>query len=551
MVHKHYYKRLAEKITTCWALFLWAFLALFLMAIALSMLPIMVQQILHAAFIEKNAETIQTSLLAIIMLLIIRSTTDFSGHYLMRKAGNHLCMQLNATLFEKLLNLTPRDYQSLDKHQATDTVLINIQQISQSTMQIITLLVRDTLIVMSLVLCLAWLNKDFALLVLLLIPFILLILQVIQGQPNADPRAHPPAFIKLANQLQRSIENYRQVRLYGGQRQECRRLKKETQSIQQNDMQQDNYKAFVVALCQLVILLIIVAITYLMLQQVLRETFSLDQISAFVAAALLLIAPIKRLASIPQRLQINQKYLEQVFSLLEQNIASDHDGKALPKIQGKLTFEHVNFTSQESGKPALCNIDLEIKPGETVALICEDKHIRSLFIDLMLGFHQPTTGKMLLDARPFTEIRHADLLAQFAMISNEPVILNDSVAGNIAYGSTECANEASITAVTHASLASIFVREMPDGLQTHVDESGMNITRQQWQKIAIARAMLKNAPILIIDDLWFQADQVPLNDALAKLTHNRTTIILTHAMPATRECIEHVFLLEDGVISEI
>lgn len=550
MIHRHYYKRLIEEMTSCWTVILWAFLFFLIIAVTLSILPILIQQILLASFVEKNAAAIQTGMLTMMMLLITRSLADYGGHYLMRKAGNRLCMQLNCALFDKLLNLPHQYYQNLNKHHAIDTVLISIKQTSRSTVQIITILVRNTLIVISLVLCLAWLDQNFALLVLLLIPFAIIMLQIVQNQEDVKSHTHAPAVNKLTSHLQRSIENYRLIRLYGGQQQECKRLKNDAQSIQNNDMQQINYIAFVATLCQLVMILIVVAITYLITQQILKGAFTLEQTGAFITALLLLITPIRRLASIPQALQVAQKYLEQVFSLLDQHTVSDDSDKTLPESQGKLTFDHISFFDQKSGKPMLQRINLKIRSGETVAIICKTKHLRSQIVDLMLGFYQPTTGKMLLDDNPFTEIKHADLLAQFALISSESVILNDRIAGNIAYGSTECADEASITAAAYSARASTFIREMPDGFQTRVDEKGTNLTLQQWQHIAIARAMLKKPSILIIDDLWLQSDQMSLNEILAKLTQNHTTIILMHAMPRTIDHIDRIFLLENGVIAE-
>lgn len=552
MIHKHHYKRLVKKMASCGKTFFWAFVALLITAVTLSFLPIFVQQILHATFIEKDSATIQTSLLAIALLLIVFSLADYGGHYMMRKAGNHLCMQLNTTLFNILLNLPAQHYQNLDKHQATDIALTGIKQISFSTVQMITVLVRNTLIIISLVLCLFWLNRDFASLVLMLIPFAVIMLQVIQGQHNANLQTNPPAFSKLVYHLQQSISNFRYIRLYGGQHQECLRLKKEALSMQKYELQQANYKAFIVSLCQLVVSFIAVAIVYLIVQQVLRDHLTLDQIGAFVMATLLLIAPVKRLAGLSLTLQNEQKHLEQIFSLFDLNTVSNHENKTFVEAAGKLTFERICFLSQKTSdkpiKPVLNRIDLEINPRETVAIVCKDKQIRSLLIDLMLGFHQPETGKMLLDNVPFTEIKHAELLAQFAMVSHDPVILDKKVASNIAYGTTGCAHEASITAVTQAAQASKFVREMPNGLQTRVDANGANMTLQQWQKIEIARALLKNAPILIMDNLWLQpSEQTSLDKALATLIKNRTTIILMSDIPTTRQHIDHVYFLEEGV----
>ena len=551
MIHKQHYKRLAKKMTSCWKIFFCAFLALLIMAVTLSFLPILVQQIVHATFIEHNTAVIKTSLLATSLLLIVFGLADYSSDYMLRKAGNRLHMQLNSTLFSRLLNLPTQQYQNQNVQLAADKALINIKQISQSAVQIITVLVRDTMIIFSLMLCLFWLHRDYASLVLLLIPFAIIMLQVIQGLQHVKPQANSTAFSRLACHLQQSIKNYRQVRLYGGQHQEYQRLKKEALSIQNDELQQTNYKVFIATLYRLIMLLIVVAITYLMIQQVLRGLFTLDQIGAFVMATLLLTTPVKRLARISRTIQNEQKHLEQIFALLDLNTISNSDNRVLAEIEGKLTFEHICFFSQETGKPIPNRIDLDIKPGKKVVIVCKDKQARSLLIDLMLGFQQPEAGRMLLDNVPYTEIKHADLLAQFAMIAHEPIILDERVAGNIAYGATRCAHEAHITAVTQAAQASEFVREMPNGLQTRVDENGASMTNEQWQKIEIARALLKNAPILIMDNVWFQSSaQTSFNDALTTLIQNRTTIIVMQSLPTSRQNIDRIYFLDEGTVSE-
>ncbi|MDR4514418.1 ABC transporter transmembrane domain-containing protein [Nitrosomonas sp.] len=550
MIHKHYYKQLAEKMTPCRKVLLWTFPILLIIALSLSALPLFIQVILQAAFIEKNASTLQTGFLAIMILLIIRSLTDYGSQHLARKAGDCLCAQLNADLFGTLLNLPIDRYQKLDKDQATTVALTRINEISLSTIQMLTVLVRDTLMIIGLIACMAWLDRDFALFTALLIPFAVIMLQVIQGQYSAKIRANAPLFTSLVNHLLRSIIHFRHIRLYGGQQQEYRLLKKISRSLQRDNAHQSNYSAFIETICLLILSMIFVAISYLMLQQGVRNQFSIDQLGAFAAATLLMIAPISRLATIPRLSQKIQKDLEQLFLLLDQRAVYSHNSQTFLETQGNLFLEAVSFCGPILEKTAQYKLDLHIKSGEIVAFVCQCKQERSLLIDLLLGFHQPSMGKLRLNGNPFDAMEHADLLAHFAMVSDEPVILNKTVAGNIAYGLTECAREASITAAAQLARASEFVREMPNGLQTQVDENGANMTNQQWQIIEIARAQLKNAPILILDNLWLQPNQPFLNEALKNLIQNRTVIVVIQSLPATEDLIDRIFLLNNGVVTE-
>lgn len=493
---------------------------------------------------------IQSVLLMIIVLLIIRGIADYGSHLLTRKAGNHLGKQFYNTLFNKLLNMPVPHYRIIDKYLVTDVSLSYIEKISRSAIQISVAFTRDTLIIIGLLLGLAWLDSDWALMILLLAPFVFIMMQVIQDQHNDPLRSDTHALNILTHQLQRAFDNFKQIRLYGGQQQEYERLSKTVQTIQDNALHQANYRVFITLLCQQVIFFIAIAITYLISQQVLKNTFSLDEIGALIVAVLLMFFPVRRLASLPQAAHDMRKPLEQLFCLLDELILSDQEGGSLGETRGELVFKQISFFSQAQQRNILQSVDLLIKPGESVALVCENKQTSAQLVDLMLGFCPPTAGQLLIDGHPFAEIKQADLLAQFAVISKEPIILSDEVAGNIAYGFTQCANEASITAAAQAALASTFIREMPDGFQTRVEDKGASLTREQWQQIAIARALLKNPPVLIIDDLWPGPDQKRLHAALSHLVQKRTTIILLHTLPVTRENIDRVLLLKEGILIE-
>lgn len=492
---------------------------------------------------------VQTVLLAIIVLLTLRSIADYGGHLLMRKTGNQIAMQFYDTLFNKILNLPASHYQDLDINFVTDVSSVYINQISQSVAQIAITAVRDILILIGLLLCVAWFDRDWAMLLVLLTPFVFIMMQIIQDQQNTHLHSSEQT---LSHQIRRIFNHFKQIKLFGGQQQEYARLNKITQTIQDKTLQRANFKAFITIVCQHIILLIVIAVSYLVSQQVLNNTFAFDQAGAFITAILLMFVPIKRLTIVPQKIQEIQNPLEQLFSLLDQSVVSDqhHGDKTLSKTDGELVFKQISYFSRTQRETILQSVDLTIKAGETVALVCENKQTSTQLIDLILGFSPPATGKILIDGHLFSEIKQADLLAHFSVISATPIFLDDKVAGNIAYGLTQCANEVSITTAAQTAQASSFIREMPEGLQTRINEKEINLTPKQWQQIAIARTLLKNPSILILDNIWPESSQQSLRAALSNTMRNRTTIILMLSFPTTRENIDRVLLLEKGVLTE-
>jgi len=550
--------RIVKRMANCKQFLFLALLAMLIMAAILAFLPIQIQHILQATYIEQNESLTHKAILVVAMLIIIYIFSSFAGQYWIRKAEYQLTLQVYNDLFEKLLHLPACQHASLDKHRTSENTLSDILFISGKITYVVTLLIRDTLTLLGLTACLIYLNNEFALLVCILIPFILLISQIITEQQDrvfaVDKQSTGHQHTKLANRLHYILENYREIRLFGGQQQEHQQLNKTAQSLLEDDNQQDNYKTFIATLCQLLLFLIVMAITYLVIQQANENKLTLDQTGAFITAILLLINPVKRLASISRMANQMKKPLERLFTVLDQPAVSTPGTGDLTDISGKLTLENVHIVVKQKTGQASYSFDFTINAGETIALIAENKATRLLLLDLLLGFHLPTTGQLKLDDQSYIEIEPGNLFAQFAIISKTPVILNDYVAGNIAYGSTECAHEAHITKVTQQTSVSKFVREMPEGLQTRVDLSGASLTTKQWQLIAIARALLKNTPVLIIDDLWIQrksdlSDEVFI--ALKQIMKNRTNILLLQAMPDLRDGIDRLFLVENDSVIEV
>ena len=553
MIQAHYYRRLVRMMTACRHSFLWALSAMMIMAVIMAFLPIQIQHILRATFIQQDESCAQTALLTFIVLIIIYSVSGYIGLYWMRKADKQLVMQLNSVLFDKLLHLPTRYYQSLSENHAAQAALHQVRSISKARMQALTVLMRDTLAVSGLIACLFYFNREIAIQICLLIPFVFLMLQVTTGQQNHYPDAAMQYAesdkTELAGRLHRCLENFRYIQLFGGQQQECQHLDSNAQSILNSDNQQNDYKAFVAMLCQLLIALIVIAMAYLLMQQVIDKTLSIDQAGAFIAIMLLLIRPVSRLAGVSRVPGLIQRQLERLFALFDLPAVSMNGAVSLTEVRGELMLNQVHMRCCEKASCRTYTLDLVISPGETIALVVDDSAARLLLMDLLLGFSPPAMGEIKLDGQDYGQIRRCDLLAQFAVISGIPIILSDCIAGNIAYGDTGCAHEAHIMQTIQATGVAGFVRDMPEGLQTRIDDSGASLTRKQWQLVAVARASLRNPPILIIDDLWPRHVQELTDDvfkALIEVMRNRTTILLLPVIPACREGIDRILLLETG-----
>jgi subfamily B ATP-binding cassette protein MsbA len=225
----------------------------------------------------------------------------------------------------------------------------------------------------------------------------------------------------------------------------------------------------------------------------------------------------------------------------------------LERATGEIRFEHVTFQYPRAERPALRDVSLTIRAGETLALVGPSGSGKTTFANLVPRFYHPQSGRILLDGHDLRELTLDSLRANIALVSQEVALFNDTVAANIAYGARADATEAQIVAAAEAAHAMGFIREMPQGLRTMVGEKGVRLSGGQRQRIAIARTLLKDAPVLILDEATSALDsesERQVQAALEVLMRDRTTIVIAHRL-STIEKADRIAVLDGGGIAEL
>lgn len=550
MIHLQHYRRLLGKPASYRKLLLQALSAMLVMATTMALLPILVKHIVDGAFILQDPALIQTTSLAIITVFIVRGIANYASLYATSKAGGKLGIELRMDFFNKLLTLPVSSYAHLNHHQI-GTLIAHINAITQAVTRHVALLAQDSLTIMGLMICTLYLNQEFSILLLLAIPLIILINQMTNSRFNKPEQKSLQAVENLIRHLSQSIEHYRKIRLDCGITQENQRLDKISGTVFEAEMQQTMIKSMVLPLGQVITALILIAVTYIIALQAINGALGLSETSALITIALLLILPVQRIASLPRQLEHDQKTLETIFSFLDQAFEQDTGTLSVPRGCGKLVFDHVRFGKDAQTKPILNHIHLSIRPGEVIVFTGYTKEEKNALIDLILRLQQPISGEILLDDHPLPNIQLNHLYANIALIPADTFLLDERIAGNIAYGAMQCANEARITAAAQASHAMEFIRQMPEGLQTKIGQEDTEINKRQLQQLAIARAFVKDSPILIVDEIpaAHESDSANLLSALEKLMQNRTTLIFNQHIPRLRK-IDRIVVLENGCITE-
>jgi len=267
---------------------------------------------------------------------------------------------------------------------------------------------------------------------------------------------------------------------------------------------------------------------------------------------LMLTAPLKRITSINEYIQRGLAAAESVFELIDTASEVDSGKRDMPRAKGALAFEHISLSYQLDERLALNDICLDIPAGQSLALVGASGSGKSTLANLVPRFYLPTQGRITLDGYDLADVSLASLRANIALVSQEVVLFNDTIAANIAYGQIREVPEAEIVAAATAAHAMEFIRDMPLGLDTLVGEKGVRLSGGQRQRIAIARAILKDAPILILDEATSALDSESerhVQAALETLMQGRTSLVVAHRL-STIEKADRIVVLQKGQIVE-
>jgi subfamily B ATP-binding cassette protein MsbA len=279
----------------------------------------------------------------------------------------------------------------------------------------------------------------------------------------------------------------------------------------------------------------------------------------YIFALLHLMNQIKTLSNVTGTIQRGTTAAESVFALIDEIPEEDRGTVEIGRARGEIRLEHVTKRYAADAAPALSDVDLAIAPGESVALVGPSGGGKTTLVNLIPRFYVPTEGRVLLDGEPLDRIRLKDLRRQIALVSQEIVLFNDTVAANIAYGAMAGASREAVEEAARAANALDFIRAMPQGFDTQVGQRGIKLSGGQRQRIAIARAILKDAPILILDEATSALDTESerlIQAALATLMQGRTTIVIAHRLSTIEHCdrivvLDHGRIVEQGTHAEL
>ena len=489
----------------------------------------------------------------VVVVFLLRGLGSYISEYGMGWTGYRVVYDLRRDLIDKLMRLPAPYYDTHPAGVVQSKISFDAHQLAAAASGTITTALRSALTITASLGYLLWINWRLTLLTFVVIPIVGVVIRYFSRRLRRiahDIQSRAGAFTQV---LEEMIVGHRVVRIFGGESYERDRAFAAANRLR---LAMSKESAAAAASSPLTVFLAACAVGVIIgvaLSQ--SESGSLDfaVFLSYVVALLTLLDRLKGLSGINASIQRGLAAAESIFGLLDHEEESDSGTGLLEQCRGEVRFDRVSLRYPGDEREVLVDISLTIAPGETVALVGASGSGKTSLVNLIPRFYEPTAGRLFIDGHDVSTLRRASLRDQIAMVSQEVLLFNDTIAANIAYGAMAGASGEAIEAAAAAAHALDFIRLLPQGFDTQVGEHGIRLSGGQRQRIAITRALLKNAPLLILDEATSSLDSESerlVQDALEQLMRGRTTIVIAHRL-STIENADRIVVLDRGRVAEI
>ena len=547
------YRRLLSYVRPHWRVFAASILGTTLAALTEPALPMLMKPLLDGTFVDKDPWLMKWMPVALVALFLVRGVAGFVESYCSNWVATRVVLDLREAMFRRLMTLPVHWYDEQVTGTLVSRVAYDVTQVTSAATSAVTVVVKDSLTILGLLGWLFWLNWKLTLITLVVTPGITLIVRVFSRRLRRVGREVQTAMGEITSVLQEGIDCQKVVKIFGGTQYETDRFRRAANRVRSFSMKYAAASAGNTSLVQLLAAVALAFVISIVAGQSAANETTVGGFVSFVTAMLMLLQPLKRLTGVNESLQRGLAAAESIFGLLDTEPEQDKGTTRLERARGEIVFEGVTLQYKRAERPALDGVDITIRAGETVALVGPSGSGKTTLAHLIPRFYQPTSGRILLDGHDLRSLTLESLRGNIALVSQDVALFNDTVAANIAYGAKAGASEAEIVAAAEAANAMGFIREMPQGLQTIVGENGVRLSGGQRQRLAIARTLLKDAPVLILDEATSALDsesERQVQAALEVLMKGRTTIVIAHRL-STIEKADRIVVLDRGKVAEV
>ncbi|WP_342632334.1 lipid A export permease/ATP-binding protein MsbA [Marinobacter alkaliphilus] len=545
------YKRLLAYVKPFWFAFSLAVLGNIIYAAASTGMAAAMEYVITA--IENPTDQNRLLLTGLIVgIFALRGVGTFFSQYFISYVGRQVINALRNDVFDRLMTLPSRYYDDNASGRLVSKLTFNVEQVAEASTNAITITLREGLTIVGLLGFMLYTNWKLTLVFLTVGPVIGLVVNYASKRFRRISKRIQGSMGDITHVASESISGYRVVRTFGGEDYERERFREVSDQNLKQSLKMASTQAISVPVIQVLVAIAIAALVWTMLSPEIRGEMSTGQLIAFITAATTMAKPIRQVTSVHAKIQKGVAAAYDVFETMDEQPEEDRGEYTPDRVEGHIEFDKVCFRYRDQLDNVLDGISVKVPAGQSVALVGRSGSGKSSMVSLLPRFYEYTEGDIRIDGRSLKEFSLKGLRSQIALVNQNVVLFNDTIAANIAYGALRNCSREEIREAAAKAHALEFIDRMPEGLDTMIGDNGVMLSGGQRQRLAIARALLKNAPILILDEATSALDtesERHIQEALETVMQGRTTLVIAHRL-STIEKADRILVMDKGHIVE-
>lgn len=547
--NQNIYRRLARYIIPYWALFLVSMAGFAIYASTQPMFAMFIKHIVDSLNSDAREQLVYLPGL-LLGLFFVRGVGSFFGNYSLAKISANIVHKLRCEIFDQYASLPTRYFDENTSGHMMSRITHNVGEVTRATTNSVRTFIRESFTALGLLVYLVIADWKLSLVFLVIAPLVAVIVNYVSKRLRRLSKKAQVTVGDMNHITSEMVLGHKTVRSFGGEEYEKKRFKKSSLDNRRQNLKLIMTVSLNNPLMQFIVSLALAALMYLAL--VMMKDAGAGDFVGYFTAAFLLPKPVRQLSDAYADIQRGVAAAETLFEVLDEPL-EDKGGDYVPaQVKGEIRFENVSFKYGENDAWILKDINLSIKPGQSVALVGLSGSGKTSLINLLPRFYDYQEGRILLDGVELKQYRLNSLRNNIALVSQNVTLFNDTVTNNIAYGALRGAEKSAVINAAKDAYAKEFIEKMPQGFDTDIGENGVRLSGGQRQRLALARALLKNAPVLILDEATSALDtesEQYIQKALKKVMKNRTTLVVAHRL-TTIENADVILVMEKGSIIE-
>ncbi len=510
------------------------------------------QPLVDNGFTGKDDNMLRILPFMIIGLVVLRGLSAFVSTFCMAWVGNHVVMRMQRQVFAKLMTMPVGFYDTRQSGDLIAKIIYDSTQLSQAASSTLVNIFRNGAFIVGLLAWMFYQSWQLSLIFLLVAPMVGAIVASVSRRFRTISANLQNAMGSVTSTAQQMLRGHKEVLMFDGQATEAERFGLVSNNIRQQQMKMAQTQAVSTAVIQIVASFALAFVLFLASFDSIMSSLTPGKFVAIVGSMMALLRPLKAITQINSELQKAVAACQSLFDLIDMESEKDTGTLKLERAKGAIQFEKVGFRYESQEKQTLSDVSFEVKPGQSIALVGRSGSGKSTIASLLTRFYEYDEGRISLDGEAIEDYTLKDLRRQFALVSQQVNLFNDSIRGNLTYGNRDDFTEEQIIEAARQANALEFIEAMPDGFDTLVGEDGTMLSGGQRQRIAIARALLHNAPVLILDEATSALDtesEQKIQSALDHLQQSRTSLVIAHRL-STIEKADQILVLDQGRVIE-